>query len=132
MVNDFVIHLNRLREGNKKSTKTSLLLAPAMRDGEAINDQVFTFTFAGDDPLRFIGSNMLLRHELHTNLASDFLPAFTSHIRIVKTSCDREKTLRLPANKRCRKKMFYLFDTGGSNNVFYGDTIIGDAANLLI
>ncbi len=72
MVNDFVIHPNRLREGNKKSTKTSLLLAPAMRDGEAINDQVFTFTFAGDDPLRFIDSNMLLRHELHTHLASDF------------------------------------------------------------
>ena len=42
----------------------------------------------------------------------------------MKTSGGREKTLRLPANKRRRQKMFYLFDTGGSNNVFYGDAII--------
>ncbi len=62
MVNDFVIHLNWLGEGNKKSTKTSLLFAPAMWDGEAINNQVFTFAFAGDDPLRFIGGNMVLCH----------------------------------------------------------------------
>ncbi len=60
MVNDFVIYLNWLGEGNKKSTKTSLLFAPAMWDGEAINNQVFTFAFAGDDALCFIGGNMVL------------------------------------------------------------------------
>lgn len=62
MVNDFVIHLNRLGEGNKKSTKTAVLFAPAMWDGETINNQVFTFAFAGDDALCFIGGNMVLRH----------------------------------------------------------------------
>lgn len=60
MVNYFVIHLNRLGEGNKKSTKTSFLFAPAMWDGETINNQVFAFAFAGDDPLCFIGGNMVL------------------------------------------------------------------------
>ncbi len=64
MVNDFVIHLNPVARGNKIH-ETSLLLAPAMRDGERLTIRVFTFTFAGDDPLRFIDSNMLLRHELH-------------------------------------------------------------------
>ena len=54
----------------------------------------------------------------------------------MKTSGGREKTLRLLANKCRRQKMFYLFDTGSRNDIFYGDVIIyrviGDAANLLI
>jgi len=64
------------------------------------------------------------------------LPAFTAYIGIMKTSGGREKTLRLLANKCRRQKMFYLFDTGSRNDIFYGDVIIyrviGDAANLLI
>ena len=57
MVNDFVIHLERLGEGNKKSTKTAFLFAPAMWDGETINNQVFALAVAGFpvNGLRFAG-----------------------------------------------------------------------------
>lgn len=86
MADRFVIHQNRVCEGNKETTKATLLFAPAMRNRQAIHDQVFTFMLPGANAQRFVLGDMALCHKLAADPADDTLPIFGLHIGVMEAA----------------------------------------------
>lgn len=95
MVNGLIINLYGVRQGDEKSAEMEFLLAPAVGDGEVIDNQVLAFAFPGADSQRVILGDVGLAHQSVTNLPGDGIPVFSREIRVMKTSCLRKEAFWL-------------------------------------
>lgn len=86
MADRFVIHLKRVRESDKETTKATPLFAPAMRDRQAIHYQVFAFMFSGANAQRFVLADVALCHKLPADPTNDALPAFVLLIGVMEAT----------------------------------------------
>lgn len=93
MVNGLIINLYGGRQGDEKSAEMEFLLAPAVGDGEVIDNQVLAFP--GADSQRVILGDVGLAHQSVTNLPGDGIPVFSREIRVMKTSCLRKEAFWL-------------------------------------